>query len=61
MRYIYDVFLVRAHALNEFETFLEDFDRTRERIRFTLEVSFDSCNFLDLTIYKSQEFLIQAY
>ena len=56
MRYINDVFLVWMHALSEFETFLEDFSKTREKIRFTSKVSFDSCNFLDLTIYKMQEF-----
>ena len=57
VRYIDDVFLVWAHPLSEFETFLEDLNKTRERIRFTAEVSLNSCNFLDLTIYKSPKFL----
>ena len=57
VRYIDDVFLVWAHPLSEFEAFLQDLNKTRERIRFTAEVSLDSCNFLDLTIYKSPKFL----
>ena len=57
VRYIDDVFLVWTQALSEFKTFLDDLNKTRERIRFTSEVSFALSNFLDLTIYKSHEFL----
>ena len=57
VRYIDDVFMIWPHPLGEFEIFLEDLNKTRERIRFTAEVNFHSCNFLDLTIYKSPQFL----
>ena len=57
VRYIDDVFLIWAHPLSEFEAFLRDLNKTRERIRFTAEVNFHSCNFLDLTIYKPPNFL----
>ena len=56
VRYIDDVFMIWSHPLSEFEAFLEDLNKTRERIRFTAEVSSHSCNFLDLTIYKSPQF-----
>ena len=37
--------------------FLEDLNKRQERIRFTAEISTQSCNFLDLTIYNSPRFL----
>ena len=57
VRYIDDVFMVWPHALEEFDKFLKDLNSVRERIRFTAEVNTQSCNFLDLTIYKGPEFL----
>ena len=41
----------------EFYNFLEDLNKRQDRIKFTAEISTQSCNFLDLTIYKSPTFL----
>ena len=56
VRYIDDIFLVWAHPLKEFNTFLSEINSIEERINFTAEVFEHSCNFLDLTIYKSPQF-----
>ena len=57
VQYIDDVFMVWSHPLTEFHMFLEDLNKRHNRIRFTAEISTQSCNFLDLTIYKSPTFL----
>ena len=56
VRYIDDIFLIWTHSLTEFHTFLTDINSLHERIRFTAEISTESRNFLDLTIYKSPSF-----
>ena len=55
-RYIDDIFLVWAHPLEKFNTFLTELNNMEERINFTAETSQHSCNFLDLTIYKPPQF-----
>ena len=57
VRYINDIFNVWSQSLEEFNVFLSDLNKTRDRIRFTAEVGSHPCNFLDLIIYKSPNFL----
>ena len=57
VRYIDDVFMIWSHTRGELDTFLRELNTRRERIKFTAEVQTQSCNFLDLTIYKSPTFL----
>ena len=52
VRYIDDVFAIWPHSLEELDKFLKDLNRVRERIRFSVKINTQSCNFLDLTIYK---------
>ena len=56
VRYIDDVFMIWSHSREEFDTFLNELNKRQKRIRFTAEINVDSCNFLDLTIYKSPQF-----
>ena len=56
VRYIDDIFLIWAHTLDEFDTFMAELNAIQERINFTSEISKENCNFLDLTIYKSPTF-----
>ena len=56
LRYIDNIFLIWDHPLTEFHTFLTEINSLQERVRFTAEISTESCNFLDLTIYKSPSF-----
>ena len=55
-RYIYDVFMVWAHPLNEFHAFLAEINNMDKRIKFTAEISQQACHFLGLTIYKPPSF-----
>ena len=57
VRYIDDVFMIWSHTREELDVFLQELNTRQERIRFTAEVQTQSCNFLDLTIYKSPNFL----
>ena len=57
VRYINDVFMIWSHSRTAFDEFLEDLNKRQERIKFMAEVATQSCNFLDLTIYKSLTFL----
>ena len=56
--YIDDVFMVWAYmySLNELHTYLSKINSVQKRIKFTAEISEPTCNFLDLTIYKSLSF-----
>ena len=56
VRYIDDIFLAWRHTLEEFEAFMVELNGIQEKINFTSEISSESCNFLDLTIYKSPTF-----
>ena len=56
LRYIDDIFAIWAHSLTEFQPFLTELNSLQERIKFIAEISTESCNFLDLTIYKSPSF-----
>ena len=57
VHYIDDILAIWPHPIEEFEILLKDLNGARERIRFTAEVSTQTCNFLDLTIYKGPDFL----
>ena len=56
LRYIDDIFVVWAHSLSELHTFLAEINGVQKRIKFTTEISQQSYNFLDLTMYKSPSF-----
>ena len=56
LRYIDDIFLVWSYPLEAFHAFLTEINSIHERIKFTAEISQHTCNFLDLTIYKSPSF-----
>ena len=56
-RYIDDVFMVWTHTREKLDHFLRDLNKQKEKIKFTAEIMTQSCNFLDLTIYKSPTFL----
>ena len=53
VRYVDDIFLIWAHTLDEFDTFMAELNDVQERINFMSEISKENCNFLDLTIHKS--------
>ena len=59
VRYIHvdDVFAIWPHSLEELDKFLKDLNSVRERIKFTVKINTQSCNFLDLTTYKGPESL----
>ena len=57
VRYIDDVFTIWPHSKEDFEYFLADLNRAKDRIHFTANISTQSVDFLDLTIYKAPEFL----
>ena len=44
-------------TLEDFQDFLQNINRIHKDITFTAEIATQSCNFLDLTIYKSPSFL----
>ena len=50
------IFFIWPHTRQELDSFLTDLNRIKTRIRFSAEVNTQSCNFLDLTIYKSPTF-----
>ena len=56
-RYIDDVFMIWPHSPEELQTFLTSLNKVQENIKFTADIASQSCNFLDLTIYKSPTFL----
>ena len=55
-RFIDDVFMVWPHTLEELHEFLRGLNGMQKKIKFTAEISTHSCDFLDLTIYKSPTF-----
>ena len=57
VRYIDDVFMLWSQTREELDVFLQELNTRQEKIKFTAEVQTQSCNFLDLTIYKSPTFL----
>lgn len=57
VRYIDDIFTIWTHSLHDFEEFLEELNQVHPKIHFTAKTSSYSCDFLDLTIYKSPTFV----
>ena len=47
VRYINDVFAIWPHSLEELDKFLKDLNSVRERIRFSVKINTQSCNFLN--------------
>ena len=57
VRYIDDVFTIWTHSLEECYEFLDGLNKMHPNIHFTANISTQTCDFLDLTIYKSSEFI----
>ena len=56
VRYIDDIFMVWPHSLEDLHEFIRALNNRRKKIKLTAEISTHSCDFLDLTIYKSPTF-----
>ena len=57
VRYIDDVFTIWTHPIEDFEEFLDGLNQLHPKIHFTAKISSLACDFLDLTIYKSPDFV----
>ena len=57
VRYIVDFLIIWTHSFVEFEEFLEGLNQVHPKIHFTAKISLQACDFLDLTIYKSPDFI----
>ena len=55
-RYIDDVFLVWTEGEEALHHFLEDYNHMHPNIKFTWDISRESVNFLDLTIFRGRHF-----
>ena len=56
-RYIDDILMLWPYSREELQTFLTKLNRVHKNIKFSAEIFSQSCNFLDITIYKSPTFL----
>ena len=56
VQYIDDVFMIWPHIHEKLDMFLQELNMTQEKMKFTAQVQTQSCNFLDLTAYKSLAF-----
>ena len=52
VRYIDDIFAIWTYPLNDFYEFLDTLNKAKPNIHFTAQVSTESIDFLDLTVYK---------
>ena len=59
-RYLDDIFLIWPHGISKFNQFLEIFNSHRASIKFKAEISTDSVNFLDTTLFRSKENTLEA-
>ena len=57
VRYIDDVFTIWTHTLQDFKDFLAGLNNIHPKIHFTVNISTQTCEFLDLMIYKPPDFL----
>ena len=55
-RYIDDIFLIWTESIDNLHTFLKELNSFHSSLRFTHQLSSDSIDFLDLTIYKGNMF-----
>lgn len=54
-RYLDDIFIVWSHGRTAFNDFLQIFNSHRASINFKAEVSSNSINFLDTTLFRSTD------
>ena len=54
-RYLDDIFMVWSHGRDAFNEFLSIFNSHRPSIKFKAEINSNSVNFLDTTLFRSQE------
>ena len=60
-RYIDDVLAIWPYTKMDFQNFFHNLNLIHPDLRFTLEISYTSVNFLDLTIYKGLTFFGRVY
>ena len=53
LRYIDDIFMIWTGTAKELKRFTEEINNVHHSIKFTVEYSFTNINFLDTTVYKS--------
>ena len=53
LRYIDDIFMIWTGTAAELKRFTEEINKVHHSIKFTVESSFTNINFLDTTVYKS--------
>ena len=56
VRYIDDIFIIWLHGREKLDLFFHAFNQFNPAIQFDMEVSDSDINFLDITIYKSENF-----
>ena len=56
--YIDDIFLIWPDSEGSLDSFLRDLNSFHPNLHFTCNSSYDSIDFLDLTVYKGQQFYI---
>ena len=59
-RYLDDIFIIWPHGLDAFNTFLNTFNTHRSSIKFKAEISSDSVNFLDTTLFRGSDNTLQS-
>jgi len=59
-RYLDDIFMVWPHGLEAFNDFLTVFNSHRLSIKFKAEISSDSVNFLDTTLFRSNNNILES-
>ena len=57
LRYIDDIIIIWEHEQQTLQQFVQQLNELHEDIKFTLDWSFTSINFLDINIYKGNKFL----
>ena len=56
VQYINNILITWTHTREKLDHFLWDLNKQKERIKFTVEIMTQSCNFLDLAIDESAQF-----
>lgn len=59
-RYLDDIFLIWSHGITNFNHFLHTFNSHRPSIKFKAQISKDSINFLDTTLFRTTENKLEA-
>ena len=59
-RYLDDIFLIWSHGRDSFQDFLNVFNTHRPSIKFKAEINQTCVNFLDTTLFRSKENILEA-